>query len=172
MIETEKNSDTLYRIYYIFTESVLTTYTSYTSDEKNKIQEFIIDFARNYTPYGLLKIDTVSDIVEHVFTVDANRDFVWKLIFNFYSTAGMSQEESELLYQALGTALDVTDNTSEENLTLTPIELKQRSLDSESIYQYLKNNKWLTVLVMILLLYRRSFGENKNSIQTFIEKDK
>ena len=170
MNETEHNSDTLYRIYFIFAETVMLTYDSYTGDEKEKIQEFIIEFARNYTPYGLIKVDTIPEVVDHIFTVDSYRDFVWKLIFNFYSTVGLEKSENEMLCQVLSTSLDITDNSAEENVSLTPSELKKRSLDADTLYDNLIANKWLVVLVLLLLLYRRNFSENKVSIQSFIER--
>lgn len=162
-------SDDLYKAHILFYEAFELTYRSYHEEEKLKVQEFIINFTHNYTPYGLIQAGSIGELQEHIFTVELHRDFLWKLIFNYYSLIGLDNTLLNRLLDALATALNVSDVGLEED-SLTPTPIRERLLGFEDIRTYLNANKWLVVLALIKLNYNRIFGENKLTLQALVER--
>lgn len=170
-------SDMLFKTNCIFYETFLMTIDGYSGEEKEKVLEFIIRFSRERTPYGLIQITTIAELSEYIFTDELNRDFVWKLVFNFFSTLGFNANQYKEICNSLAFALDVVDNNElldteslSESPALTPEELSKFHLTNEQLRIYLISNKWLVVLTLLLLNYKRRIIDNKSSIKDIVEK--
>jgi len=158
--------------YYLFVESFQNVLDSYSEVPQTKVKEFVTDFARTRTPYAIFSPAGITSLVEHIFTVDIHRDFLWKLIITYFSTLGYDKVFHEKLCETLSFSLDVADKlafSSDEDSTLTPEELTTRTLGADEIKDYLLANKWLVVLVLIQINYKRVFPEVKTTIQSMVE---
>lgn len=160
-LEYKTLPEKLNECYYLFIEAFMVTINSYSEIEKIKVKEFAIEIAMGYTPYGIMTAQSIGGLVDHVFTVEVNRDFVWKLIFNYFSVIGYDKTMLNHLCTSLAVAVDIGDNTSESNLSLTPASIRERLQNQDVLINTLKDNKWLLVILMLVATYQRKYDNNK-----------
>lgn len=159
-------AEELNNCYYLFIEAFSLTIESYTEEESIKIKEFLASLGRSYNPYSLMTVSHVTDLIDLIFTKEDVRDFIWKLTFNFFSILGYDKGQYNKLCETLAFSLNVTDNYKKTTdlgrvekgiFSLTPDTLKSKLEDYETIKEYLIDNKWLIVITIIILNYRRQY---------------
>ncbi len=159
---TTKTLNTAHQSYIQSFELTLSTYTV---EESIKIKEYLIKVGRGYTPYSLMTVSSIIDLTEEIFTSEPIRDFIWKLSFNFFSIFGYNKQTLDIVYDSLTHALNVCDNNADdesEQYSVTPKTLKDKLLDKEHIKGYLTNNKWILMLVLLILNYRRKYPDYRS----------
>lgn len=157
--------------YHAFVEAFAMTIAPYGDVEKVRIKEFVAQLAISYNPYAILTTSSISDIRDQVFTQELNRDFIWKLIFNYFSILGYDSKQYSNLCRSIAFACNVGDKyyTGELGATsVTPETIRDKLQAFESIEDFLRDNKWILMILLIILNYRREYTNSK-SIMSLVE---
>lgn len=168
-------TDELNNCYFCFVQAFTMTMESYSVEESIKIKEYFVKLGRSYTPYGLITASNLPTLTDEIFTVESIRDFVWRLVFNYFSILGYDPITHKSLCDTLAFALNVVDNFTKEDEILpdhsiTPPVLKTKMLSENELASYLDENKWLMMLVLIILNYRRKYPDIKSIMEVLESK--
>lgn len=168
--ETKTLTEELNECYYSFIEAFSITTNSYSEAELIKIKEFVITLAREYTPYGIMTVQSINEVVGNIFTVELNRDFIWKLTFNYFSILGYDSNQYSNICKTLAFAANVGDNYNENpnSKSITPSILKEKLQTYEDLGSFLLDNKWMVIVLMIIFNYQRQYP-NLKTIQSVLE---
>lgn len=168
MIEDKEDASIeMFRIGSLYKEAFINTLNGYSGEEEVELKSLLIKLARAYTPYGIIQESTIDFLLEHIFTVELHRDFIWKLSINFSFYIGDDENLYSSVCKAISIGLDITSRLDINSLV--PVELKKRHLDKESILECLLSNKWLVMIILLMINYRRDFNDGQPTIQKVLE---
>ena len=144
----------------VFTESVefaLNNITGPNEKLREKLTDFLMSLILADKPYLLASARGLDRAVNLVFLDQEVCDFVLMIVFVFFSRWGASVERYTNLVESLAFAIaaDAADTSAQraprQGLVATPPEIHESLPDPALAQDLLRQNKWLSVLLLIHL---------------------
>lgn len=173
LTETELQVRIMHQNMELFRDAMLRAFQAVPVTEQDHIQQFISTLFYKYKPYSLLQPTVIASLSADIFQDSRNREFIWQLIFHFFSVIGNQGERIGSLIENLISGLLINqpavqykgptdkdaDNTPEGGSAL-PAELADRIEIDYDPYEALSSNKWLIVIALFHLCYHFADIEN------------
>jgi hypothetical protein len=118
-------------------------------ESKTSASGFIASIALHQQAHMVVSPEGLKQIIAIVFSDAGNRDFIFNLSFRFF--AGWSGNEAEIDGLAASLASGCSQTHYIGDYSGVPIELSARLPGQADIEQLLRSNKWLMIIILLLL---------------------
>lgn len=152
-------SEEMVTVATIFQDSVKYVLEGYAPESRPKINEFIASIVMRERPYMLVTNTGIAHAATLVFSDDAYRDTILAIAFVFFSRWGGGNDGISALAQNLADGVSGDDMTGPN--TAMPADVLRRLPIHNTTQAILANNKWLMILLMLILFIQVTAPEAK-----------
>ena len=117
------------------------------------LEGFIANHARHTNATMALSDKEFGNLRDEIFASLEQREFLWDVSFRFFGRLGYDSATRDLLCMVLATALGTDDVQTDhgQNDVQTPAAIAQYLPSRHLCFSRLLGNKWLVVLVLLLM---------------------
>lgn len=142
----------------VFSAAVENVIRSYDGQQSQSvIAGYLTQHLIENRPWLIMTPDGIVNLTQEIFSDDTIRDFVFKVVFQFFSSISPTPDLVQQLAANLAAGCAVGDSVSPTNQNLMPVEIKKRLSGFDFVYDMLKANKWLMVVIMFHLFTFKNF---------------
>ena len=142
------SSDEMINAAQIFQESVEHILANTLGKSKDNLELFITKILLFEKPFLMLTHEGIVKTIDLVFSTSENRDFIFNLHFIFFSKLGNTNTDINGL---IGNVARGVGLSSVHPLSAMPKEINDRVLDELDAIDLLTANKWLLIVLLIIL---------------------